>query len=198
MRLILLGILALPMACKQAGPTIIDDEIEAETEQTAPKSSQPAESPIEVDGPPAFPPVPILDDGTHLHPPLLPPGMKQDPNSNDLVSIFRRGCQPCHGEFGEGAKEGVPNYVDYPQGLNNEIDPMIKNVLKGHGGAPSIAGKLKPRTIYHLIEFMRGRVGQKRAFKEIQQMNPSNAPGTKANNQGNSTGTKANDQGKSP
>ena len=173
MRLILVGILALPLACTQYGPTIIEETIAEELKQTAPNQTEPEQTPQEAEGIPELPPVPVLDDGTPLHPPLLPPGMKPDPNANDLVSLYRRNCQDCHGEHGAGTKKGVPNFVETPQPLNNDTEPMIQKVLKGHGGAPAVANKLKPRTVFHLIGFMRGRVGQMRAIVEVEQLNPA-------------------------
>ena len=178
MRIILFSILALLTACKQYGPTIIEDQIEAETKQQNSKSSEADQAPIALGEMPAMPPVPLLDDGTPLHPPHLPPGMKPDPNGNDLVSLFRRNCQTCHGEFGAGDGKGTPNFIESPQPLNNAIDPLIDKVLKGHGGAPAVASKLQRRTVYHLIQYMIGRVGQMRGIKEFEQVNQPNSIGT--------------------
>ena len=93
--------------------------------------------------------------------------MKPDPNSNDLQSIFTRNCAICHGETGEGRIEGVPNYQETPQPLNNSTESLIKDILNGHGKAPAMRNQLKDRTVFHLIEYMRGRVGQARIIMEI-------------------------------
>jgi hypothetical protein len=178
MRIIPFSILALFAACKQYGPTIIEDKIAAEAEQNAGDISETEQAPAGMGDMPALPPVPLLDDGTPLHAPHLPPGMKPDPNSNDLVSIFRRNCQTCHGEFGAGNGKGAPNFIESPQPLNNAIDPMIDKVLKGHGNAPAIGNKLKRRTVFHLIEYLRGRVGMMRGMKAFQQSNQQNPAGT--------------------
>ena len=174
MRIVVFVTLGLVAGCKQAGPTIIDKPQPVETIDPNTVSSQPSLPPLEIHGPPVGPPPPILDDGTPLHPPVLPPGMKPDPNRNDLQSIARRNCEICHGTHGEGIVPGVPNYQEEPQLINNAMDPMIKNILKGHGGAPALEGKLKSRTIYHLIEYMRGRVGQARAMIDVRAVD--NAP----------------------
>jgi hypothetical protein len=163
MRSLSLFTFALLVGCKQYAPTIIDETPEASIETQS--SMEPEGKLEEVDGPPVGPPPPLLDDGTMMHPPILPPGMKPDPNSNDLVTIYGKNCQSCHGEYGAGEKPGVPNYLEYPQGLNNEKGPMIERILKGHGGAQGLAGKLKPRTIHHLIGYLQGRVGQMRGMQ---------------------------------
>ena len=155
--------LALLLGCKQYAPTIIDKPSETSVETLG--ADKPEGELEEVDGPPMAPPPPLLDDGTMMHPQMLAPGMKPDPNSNDLVTIYGKNCQSCHGEYGAGAKPGVPNYLEYPQGLNNEEGPMIERILKGHGGAEALAGKLKPRTIHHLIGYLQGRVGQMRGLQ---------------------------------
>ena len=166
--------LGLVAACQQAGPEIIDQPVEVETLDPRTVSSQPSLPPQLVEGLPTGPPAPVLDDGTPLHPPALPPGVQPDPNSNDLMSLSKRNCEICHGANGEGVIQGAPNYVEQPQLINNAIDPMIERVWKGHGGAPAFEGKLKKRTLFHLIEHMRGRVGQARALIDIQAVD--NAP----------------------
>jgi mono/diheme cytochrome c family protein len=170
MRNLVFVTMGLMLACEKHQPTIIDKE----PSQTAPESLDPATvssqvdiAPIPAEGPPKGPPVPVLDDGTPLHPPPLPPGMKPDPNSNDLQSIFTRNCAICHGETGEGRIEGVPNYQETPQPLNNSTESLIKDILNGHGKAPAMRHQLKDRTVFHLIEYMRGRVGQARIIMEI-------------------------------
>ncbi len=181
MRIALFVTIGLIGGCKQAGPTIIDKADPVEMVDPNSVSSQPALPPLEIEGPPVGPPAPVLDDGTPLHPPILPPGMKPDPDSNDLQSIARRNCETCHGTHGEGAVAGAPNYQEQPQLINNAIDPMIKRILKGHGGAPAFKGKLKSRTIYHLIEYMRGRTGQARALihrQAVQNAPPAPTPAT--------------------
>ena len=174
MRIVVFVTLGLFAGCKQAGPTIIDKPQPVETIDPNSVSSQPSLPPLEIQGPPVGPPPPVLDDGTPLHPPVLPPGIKPDPNGNDLQSIARRNCEICHGTHGEGVVADVPNYQEEPQLINNAMDPMIKRILKGHGGAPALEGKLKSRTIYHLIEYMRGRVGQARAMIDVRPVD--NAP----------------------
>jgi len=174
MRIVIFVTIGLIAGCKQAGPTIIDKPEAVETLDPNTVSSQPSLPPQEMQEPPVGPPPPVLDDGTPLHPPVLPPGMKPDPNSNDLQSIARRNCEICHGTHGQGVGTNVPNYQEEPQLINNAMDPMIKRILAGHGGAPALDGKLKSRTIYHLIEYMRGRVGQARAMINVQAV--ENAP----------------------
>ena len=106
-----------------------------------------------------------------IAPPALPPGMKPDPNSRDIVTLYSRFCSDCHGDNGGGKISGAPNFIDYPQGLNNADAPMIEKVFEGHGGAPPAKEELKQRTVFHLIDFMRARVGMARAVRAVADYN---------------------------
>lgn len=177
---------ALLGACEQGAPIIIEDQpLAPHVVEAAPPPIPSAPLPPGAFPPPVGPPIPVLDDGTPIAPPALPPGMKQDPNGRDIVSLYTRFCSDCHGDNGAGKISGAPNFIDYPQGLNNADGPMIEKVLEGHGGAPPAKEEFKPRTVFHLIDFMRARVGMARAVRAVedynkQQMAPKDpAPGTK-------------------
>ena len=134
--------LGLVAACQQAGPEIIDQPVEVETLDPGTVSSQPSLPPQLVEGLPTGPPAPVLDDGTPLHPPALPPGVQPDPNSNDLMSLSKRNCEICPGANGEGV---IP-CAELRRAATADQQrhrPHDRARLEGHGGAPAFEGKLK-------------------------------------------------------